>query len=63
MLNNYKELYYMLVKSKNPSFLSLLQSGDYIISEVITSNDENRSVYVAENINDGTHIALTYAIK
>ena len=61
--NNYKDIFPMLLEPENSSFLSLLQSGDYIISDIVISNDENRSVYIVENINDGTYIYLPYAIK
>ncbi len=61
--DNYKDIFPMLLEPENSSFLSLLQSGDYFISDVVISNDENRSVYIVENINDGTYIYLPYAIK
>lgn len=61
--NNYKEIFPVLMEPEGASFLSLLTSGDYIISEVINTKDKNRSVYVAENINDQTHFSLVYAIK
>lgn len=62
-VENYGELFPSLITTEFQKYLQMLQSGNYILKEIIIDNNTNTSVYIFENTLTKEQFGLSFKIN